>query len=81
MMASTNKSLARLNKSLGRIQATKGRHTPPRPDGIGIFWTRNTEFQIVDKQLVVTDIPEVEPDEKDALTCTLMVTRMKGELR
>src|SRR5262249_37451292 len=31
------------------------RHTPPRPGGIGIFWTRNMEFQIVDKQLVVHD--------------------------
>src|SRR5215471_2849731 len=27
---------------LGAIRATKGRHTPPRPGGIGIFWTRGT---------------------------------------
>ena len=39
-MAATNKSLARKDKSLDRSGATKGRHTPLRPGGIGIFWTR-----------------------------------------
>src|SRR5262249_30614469 len=37
-MAATNKSLAQTNKSLDRIGATKERHTPPRPGGIGIFF-------------------------------------------
>jgi hypothetical protein len=38
-LAPKNKSLARKDKSLDRSGATKGRHTPPRPGGIGIFWT------------------------------------------
>jgi len=39
-LAPTNKFLARKDKSLDRSAATKGRYTPPRPGGIGIFWTR-----------------------------------------